>query len=315
MKYIVIKSAWPAAQRLFDDFETIKCVSLFDYIQKTRVFEHVFESHVLGKLKWLPLKRIWLSLSELNKLPKDASYVFIFLGVQNTTLAVESGLVGYLKRRYPGSKFVGYYIDIHNARRVNIELAKETLDLLYIFDEDEANKMGIECYPLPFSKGITSDLMYVGQDKGRLEKLIEIYDYLENYGVKCFFYLSGVPLNKQIKRERVYYGGMMDYDKSLYCLINSNCVLELCVGDVSSYSDRVQKAIAYGKKVLTNNPTVKRNRFYDESMFMCFDKVTDIKPEFFKDDKNRGNRYGYVDEYSPVHFLEDIDVKLDLSQK
>lgn len=314
MKFIVFESNWEVTRKLFKDFEFCNEVILFKRIQPTLFLERLFESHIKGRLSFLPMKNIWNILSAINKIPNTEQYIFLFIGGPNTTFAVESRLIDYLRKRFDSCYFVGYYLDIHYARLQNIKYAKQKFDKLYIFDEIESKKMGIDYYPIPFSKGISSDIAYVGQDKGRLKELVKIYDYLEPFGINCAFYIIGVPENKRIDRNGIVYGEPVDYETSLQYILNTNCVLELSVDGIESYSDRVQKAIAYNKKILTNNANIKKNPFFNSNMIKIYSSICEIDPYFVKETIDKIS-YNYNNEFSPIYFLKRIQNDLCKKRK
>lgn len=309
MKYIVYKPEWESTARLYDDLDLCADVISYQKFQRNIFWEKIFKAHCIGRLSFLPCKKIWRRLCILNDLPQNEQYIFVFMGGMNVTFAVETGLIDHLRKRYKDSRYVAYYTDIHYARSHITKITRQEFDKIYIFDASEASKMGIDYYPISFSKGFFCDVSYVGQDKGRLEEIVKIYDHLNSSGVNCSFYLSEVPKEKQILRKGIKYGKMMDYDTSLQYIVNSNCVLELRVGDVTSYSDRVQKAIAYNKKILTNNPSIKNNPFYTPDMVQIYTDVDKIDPCFVKASVNKVS-YNYNDEFSPIHFLNEIKTEL-----
>lgn len=306
MRFVIFETDWKSTRRLFDDLDYREDTLSYESMFKDSRINRIFKAHMRGKLAFLPGKGLWTKFIKLPDYNSKEQYIFVYIGTVNTGIAMECGLVPFLRNHFPGSKHVGYYLDIHAAKKVNIEEQKKIFDKLYIFDKIEADKMGIDYYPVPYSKGFSSDVCYVGQDKGRLAEIVKIYDHFSPAGIRCFFYLCNVPPAEQVRRPGIFYGSMMDSEKSLQCIVNTNCVLELKVGDVTSYSDRVQKAIAYNKKILTNNPNLRNNGFFNSDMMLIYDKVEDINPEFVKDTVYKIS-YGYKDEYSPIHFLEQIE--------
>lgn len=311
MKYMLIGPTWEPTKMLFDDLGYCNNVIRRDGFFCNTIMAKIFSHHMNGRLKRLGGKRLWPKMMELSNAYNNQHITYIYIGTDILDEVIKCNIVPYLKCKNHDSKHVGYLMDIHGARRLDIDKLKRMLDIIYIFDSIEASRMGIKYYPIPFSRGQYSDICYVGQNKGRLEELVKIYDRLTPYGIKCFFYICNVSDKEQIHRDGIVYGPLLDPAKSLRCIQNTNCVLELKVDGVSSYSDRVQKAIAYNKKILTNNIYLKNNRFYNKEMMCIYTNVEEIDPNFIKDSINFIS-YGYTDEYSPINFLKQINTDLNV---
>ena len=107
------------------------------------------------------------------------------------------------------------------------------------------------------------------------------------------------------KLDGITYNKPIEYDEVLQRLENSTCILDV-VGDYSGgVSLRYFEAVVYGKKLLTNNPLVKDMRFYNEKFIKVFKDINDIELEFLKN--NEEVDYGYRDEFSPIHFIEQLE--------
>lgn len=304
MKFIIFQSSWDTTNALFEDLYFEDDTIMYKTIWKNGFFDAICRSHLFGKLSIFPFKYIWKYLANVNKLPND-NYVFIYIGSQVASTAAYSGLIDRLRTKYRNSKHISYYIDIHAMRSLDMVFLKDIFDLSYIFDEEEAKTMGLKYYPIPFSSGKFSDIAFVGQAKGRHEELVKIYNKVTPYGVKCAFYIIGVPKEEQVEKEGIVYGPLIDHNASMKYIWNTNCILELKVNDVQSYSDRVQKAIAYNKKILTNNHNIKNNPFYSAKMMQIYESIDEIDVNFIKDSVNKYS-YNYNGEYSPSNFLKKI---------
>ena len=121
--------------------------------------------------------------------------------------------------------------------------------------------------------------------------------------------MIGVPKEKQIHLNGLVYGGQISAYDSVRYIINANCVLELKVQDVESYSDRVQKAITYNKKILTNNFNVSEIEFFTPDMIHIYQNVGEIDFEFVKESIYK-HEYLYRNEFNPIHFLKKIEKEI-----
>ena len=307
MNFIVYMPSWEPIKHLFDDLLLVDYVKAYDSLVNNAILKRLYNLHMHGRLSFLPFKRVWSHLTELRKAEIAEGDIVLYLGSNYASEVADTGLYESLRKK--GAKQVLFLLDIHAARKIDMNLAKSVFDIVYIFDESESKNMMIDYYPVPFSAGPSSDVAFVGQDKGRLDLLFSIYERLHSNGLRCAFYIIGVPKEKQVPLDGVRYGGFVDYNTSLNYILNTNCVLELKVGDVDSYSDRVQKAIAYNKKILTNNHQVKNNPFFNDNMICVFDNVDQIDIDFVRESTTR-LKYDYDDEYSPINFLKRIEEDL-----
>lgn len=307
MNFIVYMPNWEPSKHLFDDLLLVNYVKAYDSLVNNVVLKRLYNSHIHGKLSFLPFKRFWAYFTKLRKAEIGEGDVVLYLGSNYVSEVADTGLYESLRKK--GAEQVLFLLDVHAARRVDINLAKSLFDIIYIFDESESKRLMVDYYPVPFSAGPSSDVAFVGQDKGRLDLLLSIYERLHANGLRCAFYLVGVPKEKQVPLDGVMYGDFVDYNTSLNYILNTNCVLELRVGDVDSYSDRVQKAITFNKKVLTNNHHVKENPFFKDDMIRIFDTTDQIDIDFVRESTTR-LKYDYDGEYSPINLLKRIEEDL-----
>ena len=298
MKFVIYMPSYEPARRLFDDFlNSNKLTVKYDLIPN--VIKKLFRHHISGKLSWMPFKSFWRFIIKHFNPESDPDLIRLFIGSDYANNVIKTKFISRCKN-------VLFLLDINSARKLDIKLVKKYFDLIYIFDKKESEKLGVNYYPLPFSKGVVSDIAFVGQDKGRLSELISLYDFLDQNDVKCAFYIIGVEKDKQVYREGIIYGDYLDSIASLFYIINTKCVLEIKLDGVTSYSDRVQKAISYNKKILTNNPYVRESPFYRSDMIQVYDSINNIDVEFIKENLY-SKSYNYIDEFSPFHFLEQIE--------
>ena len=300
MKFTIYMPTYEPAKRLFDDFLDDKNLTLKEELIPNALLKRLFWHHISGKLSWLPFKHIWKRILMHYNPKSDEEEVRLYIGPVYVDKVISTNFLTCQKTRN-----ILFLLDVPAARELNIDLIKEKFDLVYIFDKLESERLGISYYPLPFSKRFISDVAFLGQDKGRFDELLLLYDYFDSHHLKCRFYLVGVPIEKRVHRDGIEYGDFIDYETSLSYIINTKCVLEIKVDGVTSYSARVQQAIAYNKKILTNNPNIINCPLYKDDMIQIYDDVESIDTEFIKEDIY-SKSYNYIDDFSPIHFLSKI---------
>ena len=115
--------------------------------------------------------------------------------------------------------------------------------------------------------------------KDRLDLLHSIYKKLVYINKK--FFITDVPLYKQIPKCGIEYNNYIGYEKVLDYIMQSNCILEVVQGVQTGLTYRVYEALCYNKKLLTNNQEVLNLPFYNKNYIHFFEKPEDIDPGFY----------------------------------
>lgn len=282
----------------------------------------LFRMHHSGKINdriKLPFKKIWFPFYFKKRFENKKPICFV---VSGTYLPVE--YLQYLRKKYPNAKFVRIYRDLIRLfftrnPQYSPELFSEIFDIQMSYDEGEAAKYGILHFTEFESKIDISmdkdyplyDVLFVGAAKDRMGKLMDAYHKFTAAGLKCFYYLTGVPDEQRIPYEGIEYGDRyMPYYEMLYKTVNSRCVLEINQEGAVGYTSRFLEAVIYGKKLITNNPSIKASKFYDERFICCVNDIDEIYPSFVMADVGEVD-YHYCGEFSPVRLIEQIDRELD----
>lgn len=266
----------------------------------------------------LPFKKVWFPHIFDESLIEVADRTcFISLASY-----ISSDYLDYLKRRYPMSKYVMLRRDlIHLYQKRHPEWTNEwmhrSFDIVMSYDKYEAERYGM-IYFNEFESKIRLeterkpadcevDVFFAGLAKDRLGMVMEAYDIFASSGLKCDFYLVGVPAEKRERKEGVKYAdSFMPYKQMLERTVNAKCVLEINQKGAVGYTSRFLEAIMYGRKLITNNTLIRDTQYYDSRQIQCVDRVGDINPKFVREDC--GNyHYDYKDEFSPVRLIEQID--------
>ena len=88
--------------------------------------------------------------------------------------------------------------------------------------------------------------------------------------------------------------------------MKANVLLEIVIPGVGAGATlRYYEAVMYGKKLLTNNPTVKELSFYDERFIRYFEKPEDIDLEWVK--AREKVDYNYTGEFSTANFCRKLE--------
>ena len=295
----------------FADLKQFDNIELFDsYIKfNSNLEEKLYYKHFTKKM-WLPFRCIWNNRYYANKFDKKDKIIFI---IPPTTHLLEMGIIKKIKRKNKNSKFVLYITDImshDNFLSNNLDVLKD-FDSVFSFDFNDCNKFHFNYNSLVYSapKVLEDvkeeiDVYFCGRAKDRLDIIMKSFYYLTQKGIKCLFILRDVPLEKREEIEGVIYlDRFMSYDENLKFVKKSKCLLEIMQEGGNGYTLRTCEAVAFNKKIITNNSLIKDAEFFDENMMYYFDKVENIDIKFIVSQKK-----GYIDRkyFSPIKLLENV---------
>ena len=260
----------------------------------------------------LPLKSLWYPYYFKNTFKTRKPICFIIL---NPYLSVD--YLFYLKRKYKDCKIVLLHRDLRIVtERSNPDFKDNPVfDLTMTINQNEADKYGwvyfsefeskidvpkADAYPL-------SDIFFAGKVKDRLPKLLTAYEILSKAGLKCHYYLTGVPAEQRIDLPGIEYAeANMSYKEMLYHTVNTRCVLEFNQTGATGYTSRFLEAVIFGKKLITDNPAILESPFYAHNRIQFVKEAKDINPSFVTEG-NDDVDYHYCGEFSPLRLIEQID--------
>lgn len=153
-----------------------------------------------------------------------------------------------------------------------------------------------------------TDIYFLGYAKNRFSKIISVYEKLRSAGLKCDFYIVGVDKKKQVYTDEIKYNQRLDYAQNLQHVIHSKCLLEVMQKDGLGYTQRVVEILGLNKKLLTDNPNIINEEFYNSKYISRFNSVDDIDLNFISNIKNNEDiNYNYKGKLSPKYLLEFIE--------
>mgnify|MGYP000015305623 FL=1 len=261
----------------------------------------------------LPFKKIWYPYYFKNEF-KDSKEICFILQIRLPIFYLQ-----YLKEQYHNCKFVSIYRDLRKITEINNpEYPNHPIfDLEMTIDKNEAKLYGWHHFEefeskidVPKSSSyFESDVFFAGKAKDRLERLLKAYNIFTKAGLRCKYYLTGVPQNKRINLPGIEYAEkFMPYSEMLYHTINSKGILEINQYEAVGYTSRFLEAVMYNKRLITDNKDVMLSKFYSSDNIMCISDILDIDPSFVSSEKIVD--YHYNGEFSPIHLIEKIDLLL-----
>lgn len=312
-KFVVVKPYYgDVYDYCFKDVENFDNIDLLDGVIKfkSKLEKKIYLKHFTKKMS-LPFKGLWNKRYFCNKFSKNDKIVFI-IGSMNEDV-FKYGAIHTLKKRYPFSKIVFFSNDLIEKMFKNIEfnqISKE-FDAIVSFDYNDCQKYGLINHPLVYSapKELPNceediDVYFCGRAKERLNLIMSTFKFLKENGLNCLFILRDVPKEKRENIDGlIYLDSFMSYEQNLECLKRAKCLLEIMQEGGNGYTLRTCEAIAYNKKILTNNLILKNADFYDENMMSFFNISKEIDVEFIKKEKSKYKDNNY---FSPIKLLEKV---------
>ena len=150
----------------------------------------------------------------------------------------------------------------------------------------------------------TWDLVYIGGENGRLNRLIGCFEQIDKSGIKYKFSIIGTDKEKQRYADKICYSTPVEYEKIVEQESKSNTILEVLSDKQMGTTLRALEAVILNKKFLTNNKRIVDLPFYNPKYIQIFDNPEKIDFEFVKREENIN--YHYKEECSPIRLIEKI---------
>lgn len=220
-------------------------------------------------------------------------------------------LLRYLKQNDPEGIFVCYLGDVVSSFTFSISSLKKKFDLIFSCDKKDAAKHEILFLQEPYSYiesdefPIEFDFSFVGSEKGRLNKILTIYEVLTGNGYKCKFYINGVREEEQRYPEDIIYNHYISYHEVVNIIKKSRCIIEVLQEEADTTTTRYSEALLYHRYLLTDseylrnmNPTPPNIIPIDYS---CWDNLEKINQPLHYDNTV------YIEELSIHKMILSID--------
>lgn len=268
---------------------------------------------------------VWLtdrySLGQLLK-EKSAAYdriYVIFLNTAFCTVAYPAEVLRAYQKKWPQVRYILLYVD-SVCRGVSVYAnylrEKQVFDLVYSFDEQDAQSYGMIFWKTPYSfdaefTGIKPerDIYFVGVGTDRFETLCRTAAQGQNAGMDIR--MDIVCQDPETFRDQITdnislysFKEVLPYREVLKKTLQANCILEVIRPGQVGLTLRAYEAVVYNRKLLTNNKTILSFSYYDPRFMQYFEKVEDIDWDWVKEETEVD--YHYNGEFSPLRLLEDI---------
>lgn len=154
--------------------------------------------------------------------------------------------------------------------KADMEYVKSCFDKVYSFDKDDCKKYGLEYYPPLYSSQVILskeqpkiDVVFLGAEKGRFEKLKEVYSLFGKYDQKYHVYKSGTKIIDKSGLETS--DRKITYDEYIDWVNESKCILDIPQDGQIGFTIRILESIFLKKKLITTFSGIKKYSLYNSN--------------------------------------------------
>lgn len=260
-----------------------------------KIIDRIFFYHWSGKINSrinLPFKHIWFRKMFQKNFDNNKPICYVFYMAKY--IGNDSSIYEYIKSLNQKNQVVIYFGDLISKIGYDIPKLKECSDYIFTYDEVEAEKYNIIYAADSFGYGnivdvstpthFENDVYFVGFAKDRLFDIHSVYNYLTKNGLKCKFVVCGTKPEERIDGKGLIYSKPISYRENIQNVCNSKCILDIIQGQSVGVTLRVKEAIAYKRKLLSNNIQLKNYNMFCDDYMSVFDVPENIDIDFLKSD-------------------------------
>lgn len=289
-KYFVFMGKSSYEKAIFADYYKNAKVYLFsepDNFIKRLLFTIHF-SYKINKFLNLPFKDSWLNkVMPKSEMISNERKIFIFH--ESSPLAYCEPLLRKIKKSFLKSVLCYKFSNPPNDKNLlRLSVVKNLYNYVITFNDFFVKENWIVYdtgiytrNEIPKNDVPRSDLFFIGKNKGRLFLLLQIYDKMLEFGLKCDFYITDVKNSDVVLKRGIVYNKNLDYFDVLKHIEKTTCILEVLEGNFSYQSIRTFEALAYGKRLITTSSGIEKSPHYLSDNMHSIVNASEIKKEWF----------------------------------
>ena len=286
-------------------------------VSNNRILNFLFNIHNSGRIQnhiKLPFKGIWDRLL-FNQLLKSFVPDYIVF----TTSWYSDHLIRFFREKCQKSKLIYRFSDmvsngLGDTVEAFMERIKTQFDGVLVYSQEDADKYGFTYHSVgysPIDKKLLRpcrqyDVVFIGAEKGRLEKIRQAYNLFTQAGLSCFFYVIMVKEEDRRNDGIVYGDKVMPFSEYLSYEVSAKCLFEIVQEGSSGRTFRLMESIMYNKLLITNCTEVTHLDYYRPDYVQLYNDISEIDPTFVTNCPETVD-YHYKGDFSPVHVLEFIE--------
>ena len=305
-----------------DLYKVSNCIMRNRYLTSgSNLTKFLFRLHTSLKLNRyikIPFQSIW-NKKYIGTIPfqDDKPLCFVFSGEFSFLFNLKT--FEFLRNRYPNCKLVFHLRDFlriiqRSTIRLDLKKVKQTFDLVYSTNEIEANHFGLKVIHafcsmyevVPDSNRAEVDVVFIGGNKGRIQEIVNAYIILTRAGLSCDFLVINSTIIDGIPKGISQSTKWISYKEMLERTCKAKCILEITQNGTTAMTSRFLEALCYNKKLITNNVSILRNKYYNSDYIQIIQNTLEIQPDFVAKPVGLVD-YKYQNDYSPINFLKKID--------
>ena len=322
--YIMVAPGSDYGVAMWSDLKKMENVIFLDYVVKPSnklisILHHIHFSFSINQKIALPLQSLWSGFYSISRIKFERNQKYCLLFTDISACRTDSGYLRKLSK-LPNITMVMVMVNVMASKKKLIMARIPFFHYVFSFDKTDCTKYHLYYYPAFYSrteakkpKTLTSDAFFVGASKGDRHKKIRIlYERLKKRGGNPEFYLAGEKSEKD-RLVGIHYDQWLSYRDVLGKVLSTNCLIEIMGEGQTGLTLRAMEAICYDKKLVTDNPAVKRLKFYSTGNILYTDNIAWADLDFICD--RVPVSYNYQDEFSPVHFIAHFNGMVSEKQK
>jgi len=181
-----------------------------------------------------------------------------------------------------------FFRNTYNTESINLNF-KDHVEF-YSFDEDDCFNYGFNYYEQYCSgafylnehcrNGVSNeiDFYFLGLDKGRRPELLKLSNALKQYNNQIIIIDDATSfiqkLQKKLLKRKNYL--FISYAHHLENIVNSKVVIDFVKEGQVGITMRTLEAVIAKKKLITNNPIITKQPYYNNTMILFVDSVNDL---------------------------------------
>ena len=222
--------------------------------------------------------------SDWKYLVKDVDTVILSDGIRGRDV------VEYIHKQNSNARIIIYYCNPNFSHGRNEPSKYKDLPCeLVTFDIKNAQdyKIKFRHFYYPYMKqrlytidnDFKQDIFFIGEDKGRLDKILEWKKIFNHYGLSCKFYILKT-------KHRVYFSNhdelideKIPYEEIIKEIRHSRAILDFVQDKQHGITLRPMEAMCFQKKLITNFEEITQYNFYNQNNVfrLGYDNLKDLK--------------------------------------
>lgn len=264
----------------------------------------------------IPDKSFWYS----NQLKHLHKFETIIVHISMETLEP----VFYLRKLYPDKRIIAWYCNVV-FNTTNPNLIRDIAEV-WSFDQEDCKKHNMKFNHQYYFKTYIPDIMpkpeydvyFCGVEWGRLDKILNIYDTLNEQGISNKFRIVGESIKSTTSQGRwgtrpipldLYSENFISYDQMKTEAYKAKAILEINKTDQTGSTLRQMEAMFFQKKLITDNKNIVNEPYYDPNniFILGYDNISKL-PDFINSSINQINDRT-INKYDVINWINNFTKK------